>query len=450
MSIEEQIDFLNKDSIYEEGIYDFRKIYFNKKKILFRCLDSYSKKHPDIDYKKLLQIFYNQIGFGNYIEHNMNMYINIDELDQNFIDNFTYLMLHNKSIKNIDDVINWTNKNKNLCDQLYKENNESFLYSFKYNNDYLEFNNIVDYLKCLIFIKKYGVDIKFVNEFLYAFADDIDSLCMPEITMLFNDLKNINNVNEADELKKIYEGVKETNYLDFFNLENLLSKSFSKIYLDSCYKPNEDDFVSELKGVKIYEAPDECFMFVHVLGGFFLNKISTENGYANDWISRKENYISMSAIGTEFSETCNIQDVCYGFYSFQPNDILGSSAKNLGIHQYTSDEDIFYPNSSVSLFGQAKGDDKYCLPHHLLIESKKVCNMDSHIHENEVAYKRFNSNGEEIKPDYIVYFSDTKDELLLEKSIVAAKEFDIPIVMVSKEKWLNYNMNKENADKLRR
>ena len=159
----------------------------------------------------------------------------------------------------------------------------------------------------------------------------------------------------------------------------------------------------------------------------------------------------MSAIGPEFFETCDVKDVCYGFYNFAHEDILGSSVKNLGIHQYTSSEDYFYPESSVSLFGTNRGDDKYCLSKNFLIESRKKCNLDSHIHENEIAYKRYDKNDNIIGPDYIVYFSDDGNEELFKKSIIAAKEFNIPIVMVSKNKWLNYRINNiEEIDNKRR
>ena len=170
---------------------------------------------------------------------------------------------------------------------------------------------------------------------------------------------------------------------------NYIALLFSKNYINDCYKPKKEDLFGNYQGIQIYEAPENCFMLVHVLGGFFLDKINLDNGYKNDWNSRKENYISMSAIGPEFFETCDVKDVCYGFYNFAHEDILGSSVKNLGIHQYTSSEDYFYPESSVSLFGTNRGDDKYCLSKNFLIESRKKCNLDSHIHENEIAYKRY-------------------------------------------------------------
>ena len=187
-------------------------------------------------------------------------------------------------------------------------------------------------------------------------------------------------------------------------------------------------------------------MLVHVLGGFFFDRININSGYKNDWNSRKENFISMSAIGPEFSETCDIKDVCYGFYSFNASDILGSSTKNLGMHQHTDSYDYFYPYPSVSLFGDNRGYDKFCLPHNLLIESKKIHNPNSHIHENEVAYKRYDKNGKIIQPDYIIYFSDDNNEELFQKSMIAAKDFNVPIVMVSKKKWLKCenNINKIN------
>ena len=78
------------------------------------------------------------------------------------------------------------------------------------------------------------------------------------------------------------------------------------------------------------------------------------------------------------------------------------------------------------------------------MKSREAYDKNSNIHENEIAYKRFDKNGNAIKPDYIIYFSDSPDELLFEKSIIAAKEFNIPIVMVSKTKWYKYMGEKQN------
>ncbi len=442
MSIESIIDNLNKDYIYEEGIFDCRKLYQNKKKVLFLCLDRYLKQNPNIDYKKVLQLFYNKIGFGEAIEYNSNIFASTNIFDEQFINNLIFLMINNKSLKSYNNIKNYFEIKSELCNNLYKNMDDSMLYSFEYDGEWLTFNDKEKYLKCLIFIKKYNVSINFVEDFLYAFNNDIENIEVPKrISDLFKEISYIYNTNNINELKQIFENSSTKEVIDFYGLYNNLADVFSSIYLENCYKPQKEDLLKEVDGIQIYEAPEECFMFVHVLGGFFFDRININSGYKNDWNSRKENFISMSAIGPEFSETCDIKDVCYGFYSFNASDILGSSTKNLGMHQHTDSYDYFYPYPSVSLFGDNRGYDKFCLPHNLLIESKKIHNPNSHIHENEVAYKRYDKNGKIIQPDYIIYFSDDNNEELFQKSMIAAKEFNVPIVMVSKKKWLKYENN---------
>ena len=203
MGIDEKIDLLNRNYIYEEGIFDFRKLYQNKKKILFKCIDIYLRKKTNIGYNKLLQLFYNKIGFEESIEYNANIFNSIDKMDENFCNNLVYMMLHNKPLIDNNNVLTYFESKANLCDSLYKEIGDSDFYSFRYDGEYLEFNDRIKYLKCLIYIKKYGVNSNFIEDFLYAFSEDIDKINISQnILSLFQELLYIYTTNNIEELKK--------------------------------------------------------------------------------------------------------------------------------------------------------------------------------------------------------------------------------------------------------
>ena len=468
MELNEIVDSLNLDDYYDDEYYpELRKLYEIKKKILFICLERCLKVNPQYDKMEIFQIFYNAIGFENMLEANK-YFVRMDgKLDNDLIDMLVYLMLNNKLnysslelIHTKNDIINYRERCVDLADDLYNEvrNNKRFGWDLtKYDDEHsdIKYNDYVSYLKFLIFLKKYGVGYTFVKDFYYAFASDLKNVFIDkEVINLFNDIEEIFNINDSNELEDIYNKLdcKSINLIDFFQIKKYLANIFSKIYLDSCYRPSEKEFLGKKKyngkEILMYEAPNDFFMLVHVLGGFFGKKISLENGYLNDWESRRDDYISTSGIGTFSLNTCEINDVCYGFYGFPYDSLIASSISNLGIYQNFDNTSRFYPYCSTSLFGKIRGLDRYQLPKTFQKETEKRINNDlnPHFKENEIAYKRFN-NGKIIYPDYIVFFKDDDESFnseLFQKSLKAASEFSIPIVIVERMKILEYRSSIEN------
>lgn len=264
-------DWISKNCFYEEDVPYFNRLYRNKKIILFKCLETYMQRYPEIDCRKVFQIFYNKIGFEEFLDSNASIFKSISDINQEFIDNLIYLMLHNKALKNKDNVFNYFKNNAALCDSIYRQiRNHSNQY-LEFDGEDLNFCYDIKSLKCLIFMKKYHISLQFAEEFLSVFSEDIDKIDAPtQILKLFQDLAYLDSIQDVEELRKIYENIPIQNeVIDFFSIYNHLAFLFSKKYIEECYRPNIEDFSHTLDGVQVYEAPESCFMLVHVLGDSF-------------------------------------------------------------------------------------------------------------------------------------------------------------------------------------
>lgn len=195
-------------------------------------------------------------------------------------------------------------------------------------------------------------------------------------------------------------------------------------------------------GMPVYEIDSEFFMNVYSLGGVFEN--NTQN-YLIDWQQRKDLFISTSYIGNKNMNTCPIRNVCYGFSSFSPNDILDAGISNLQI------SDVISPLNPQSNHKNIKINKvNYFMPQQFLMESDKSQEITADGYKwNEIGYRRFDTNGERIMPDYIVYFSEdgmNQNDVIWQNSIIASEQFKIPIVIINKKKIKEYNSQHETTE----
>ena len=143
--------------------------------------------------------------------------------------------------------------------------------------------------------------------------------------------------------------------------------------------------------------------------------------------------------------TCPIKNVCYGFSSFSPSDILDAGTTNLQISNIISP---LNPQSNHKNTHLNKV--RYYMPQKFLNESNKSREISENGDKwNEMGYRRFDENGNRIMPDYIVYFSNgdiDQNDIIWTNSINASKQFNVPIVIVNKQKIALYNLQHEMTE----
>ena len=311
----------------------------------------------------------------------------------------------------------------------------------KYNNAFVSktVTNNLELLKDLIYQKTYNINYEQVCLLLDTYGNDISAIkgIDSSLVEMLNNIKIINSVNDMDILKKVFYNAKLSEFdFNYSTIEQSLSSSFQSIYAQTQYRPSEETFKGYLKnGIPVFEIDSEFFMNVYSLGGVFSNQ--TKN-YLADWQQRTDLFISTSYIGNRNMNTCPIRNVCYGFASFLPKDILDAGPSNLMI---SGSLNFLNPGTLHKNIKLNKA--KYFMPQKLLSESNKSpYTTEDGYKWNEIGYRRFDEDGNRIMPDYIVYFSDgdiDQNNTIWKNSISASEQFKIPIVIVNKQKIKEYN-----------
>ena len=318
----------------------------------------------------------------------------------------------------------------------------------KQNNSCISKNvtNNLELFKDLIFQKTYNMNYEQVCMLLNTYGNDIEEIkgIDSDLIDMLENLNIINSINDIDILKDMFNNVRLSD-LDFNYsiIDQYLSASFQSIYSQTQYKPSEKTFKGYMKnGIPVFEIDSEFFMNVYSLGGVF--DMQTHD-YFNDWQERNDLFISTSYIGNRNMNTCPIKNVCYGFSSFSPSDILDAGTTNLQISNIISP---LNPQSNHKNTYLNKV--RYYMPQKFLNESNKSREISENGDKwNEMGYRRFDENGNRIMPDYIVYFSNgdiDQNDIIWTNSINASKQFNVPIVIVNKQKIALYNLQHEMTE----
>lgn len=302
--------------------------------------------------------------------------------------------------------------------------------------------NKEELIKDLIFRKTYNLSYSNAIAIMQSFGKDLKNIkgIDQQLVDMISNISMISQISDIDDLIAVFERVKlsSVNMSDSFSLERNLASSFQNVYGSNFYHTKEADFKGYLQnGIPILEITQAFNMCVSSLGGVFQNDTRE---YLDDWQKRNSSFISTSLISNRNMNTCPITNVCYGFDSFGVTDILDAGTSNLHVN------DGGYGNPQSNYRKGKVNHVKYCMPQKLMQDTLTEGKSEQGCW-NEVAYRRFDSEGNKIIPSYIVYFSEGEinaNDEIWKNSISAAEQFKIPIVVINKKKIEEYN--KENAN----
>lgn len=403
-----------------------------------KCRDMYGDNiRWEQIFENLLISFSNQ-EFGNLIDS-----ASAEDLSAENIQTLNAILFEATNIyeiKDINDLQNATSIKQNILNKLFQSYIEGRrIEQLKSENKMVD-NKITtetEFLKDIIFRKVFNLSYSQAEDIINSYGQNIKNVTGIDesLTTLINNLNIIYNTNDLDILTKMFQDspTADINMINNSMLERLLASSYSSIYNQASYKPNDRDFIGKLEdGTPVYEVGTEFYMTVHSLGGVFENNTRQ---YRQDWQNRKKPFISTSFIGNRNMNTCPVNNVCYGFCSFNSNDILDVGFMNLHVSDAIS---IINPRSNYK--SGAVNHVKYAMPQEFLRESMTY-------QWNEIGYRRFSGDGGRMYPDYIVFFSDgplnpnDKNNQIWLNSVQAAREFSIPIVVINKQRINEYNQN---------
>ena len=304
----------------------------------------------------------------------------------------------------------------------------------KYNS--LRINRLKDLEKSndpnIIFLLKYGISYDDGFNLYKRYGKDVDLLPNSLEKEFLRDIKNI--IEGKGTESKIFI------YLDFINnIDSRLRNMFAKIYNNYFYQFNDEKLIDTLTlgdvSIPIYDAGTDFTMSIYSYG--LASDLKAPSNYKEDWLRPRVSvdYMCNSIINSLNMRT-TVKHCVYGFNNFAANDLALLGANDLGTGGIYYKVNVTNPYYSDKLIA----DVEFRVPDELINNTRFT--------NNEVYRKRrrvVNGKLERITPDYIVYFK--KDDNYLNdsiwvESVNAAKDFQIPIVMIDCEKCLVSNVEK--------
>lgn len=438
--------------LYDDVIININYLIQNGNYALFlKCYQTFREDNKEtMRWEKAFELILNGFSSSEYAD--LLNGLRDKDLSEIDVERLGVLISNKHNMYNLEDLYDFKSftqiKYDSLKNVLQDFKFKKSIEEIKQNNSCISKNvtNNLELFKDLIFQKTYNMNYEQVCMLLNTYGNDIEEIkgIDSDLIDMLENLNIINSINDIDILKDMFNNVRLSD-LDFNYsiIDQYLSASFQSIYSQTQYKPSEKTFKGYMKnGIPVFEIDSEFFMNVYSLGGVF--DMQTHD-YFNDWQERNDLFISTSYIGNRNMNTCPIKNVCYGFSSFSPSDILDAGTTNLQISNIISplNPQSNHKNTQLNKV-------RYYMPQKFLNESNKSREISENGDKwNEMGYRRFDENGNRIMPDYIVYFSNgdiDQNDIIWTNSINASKQFNVPIVIVNKQKIALYNLQHEMTE----
>ncbi len=387
------------------------------------------------EYKELINDLMQKSKLGNKIsKEELEKLTNLlSGYSVNFDNGNTFNITNKEELKDFETIKNIT------CDTILKnpqlsDEDETKKMS-KYLKSFIELS-VHDRIKMAILEKHYNLTLKEANALTAIFGDGIEDIKTnsDEERKTIEIIKAIKNICECKDIN-ILKNTENMNDMPLMELSQsiLLRQNirniYQRLYQDTLYQISEKDrkenVLYEGTQIPVYYLEEDFAMIVKRVGIIYSKELS----YRKTWeeLSKPLRYkTSVSYMTPE-----NLLDMS----KMMPQVILGFSENQ----KYSIDE--MYSEDSVTpfLYGDKlfrnEVDSKYKIP------SK----LEEHTYggHNELVINTLFQDEEgrirKVKPSYIVYIQESQEEnkdnnKLWEMSLKAAKDFEIPIVVLDREK----------------
>lgn len=383
----------NADYVFNEILEEY-----NEQSEIYSCVKEYINSHENIDENVKDNIFNIITNLANY----QRMFI---ELDKN---------ITSEDIENINEI------KDEFCDKV--------IYGYRGKTRFS--------VKDAYLMKYYNLTEKEAVNKVKEYMEFIESLDnTPENLELKKYIYALNNVLESNEniLVAAYDLSKKETPISRIEIEKIEAGIKNKIVQelkDSLYEPENNETIGKFeitlddgqKEVEVYEAKDEFNMLVTVLDAYGGGNGVYDN-YKEQWNTNKfaknqricTSYIGNNSLSTAKRNNC----VIYGF-----KDFSNSSLVKMAPYDIVSKNDTLVTTTVR---------DSVCMgPKELINKTRRY---------NELDIERTGEDGKKIQPNYIVCFANTMDEVN-EESKRAAAQFNIPIVLINREKIAEQEVKK--------
>ena len=300
----------------------------------------------------------------------------------------------------------------------------------------------IDRIKLALLEKYYNMDLREAASIVEKFSTDIDNISSNDeyqasIVEQIRAIKNIFESNDIDILRQVGE-------LNIFVKTDLSSSTylieqtkemFEQKYKEDLYMPKKEDKIGNTtfngKNIEVFDSNTDFSMIVKRVG------INDENS--------KEIWNGMTKEGENGSKDLRY----YTCTSYMTDELLlnldDDTEVILGFAQGTNNcsfDGIYSHDAHTPFYG---GDDIYNdLNSFYMIPSTLEMNTDNYYNEVVINTLGIDEKGQitKLQPDYVVYIKNQsdkdieglKDDSLWKETKKVASEFEIPIVVVDKEK----------------
>ena len=316
---------------------------------------------------------------------------------------------------------------------------------------YQEDKKDLELIKSTVLSKIYGISLESADDICKRF--DISQIDITQenkdVFEMYMAIYQIINEKDFDVLNEVYHEFMKTlrpaaDFRRMIVFENDLRKAFAHDLNRQVYKTDNQNF-TKINGVEVYDAGTEFKMIVTAIGSYDVSFINQEN-YSKYWNSPKirSHGNCCSLIGNVNLSMAQVKNIILGFSTMSDNMLVLSGSSDINST----------PNSRIFAITEHIGQ-KYMSADQMLDNTRADY--------NELVYERrdLSSNPKFYKknPDYIVFieeyesfeemFHKYKNEpkklayLIRQKEILderwqetikAAKDFNIPIVKINRER----------------
>ena len=280
----------------------------------------------------------------------------------------------------------------------------------------------------ILLLNKYGISYDKAYNLYARYGKDVKVLPESQEQEFLLDIKNI--IEGKGTEKSVFED------LGFIiNIDSVLRNFYSKLYDEKFYVPTNENQIGNVDGINIYDAGLDFNMCIYSYG--MATEYEMPENFKDAWNrpSIATDYMCNSIISSSSIKT-HVKHCLFGFGKFGENNLSLLGANDLGTGGIYKDLNVTNPFHQKKLIA----DVEFRTPDSLINNTRFT--------NNEVYRSRrrvINGKLERINPDYIVYLKTkedfSSDQIWLE-SLRAAKDFNIPIVVVDCQKCLLNNVEK--------
>ena len=426
---------LNKEFYINTNLNLFQENYFHKlitNKSFFFLLTKYPN-YADL----MMKIIDNK----EVIYHNLDTIINLLYGSSKRIDNRLFKVMeglyYDDNITSIKDTLLPSiiyNILKNPKLKLTKEN--SSCYEQQYNeflDNHIRMETNLDTLKDLYFERYFKLSRDEAIKMIKQFQSDLDRLQVEDSQKKYiNSIKFLKRIllsQNMDDLHKSVVGLDNITILESLSLEDTLKDIYIQNFKHSLLNFDNLPTISKtLYSVDFnaVEAPLSFNLLIHSTNA--INKLDVvDHNYFKAWNENKNesnHTISCCHISNYQLRSASSKGVIFGFTTFENKDLLGMSFDDLGVQSSEQDLNV---TKMVS---------HYCLNDTL--DKNTFYYNEVILERNQITYDGISK----LQPSCVVVFSTISEEDFTE-SLLAAEQFQIPILYIDRQKFLQLSISQE-------